>query len=1398
MITDSSTDFRIRQFGRQARGPMRTVRAAAGTLAVLALLSAALSPAPAAGAAELAPLRQFCPTGSAGGQCKGPRGIATDAASGDVYVADQSNQRIEKFGPWGQFLRAWGWDVVQSGPGNDPEGKLEVCVPADGDVCKAGTTGAGVGQVNGPQGVAVDSEGDVYVFDLYNHRVQKFGPAGQFLLMFGGGVDQGGGSPANPGNVCTAQYIANGDACGAGTAGNPGPGEGQFGTPFGASSYIAVHRGTTPSEDTIYVGDQERVQEFDREGHYSAQIPLPGLRVQSLAVSPASGNIYISTCDTPSTAFCSPGALRDGGGVAINPNVLELSPDGAPIAELKAGEPTALAVDAAGNLYVFDYSLAPINEGVPVGAPILKYSPAGALLTSFGAGEFINSTGLAVSSPPTCGLEADDLLASDSGFPPAGQNGPSFVNLYPPPPDPTVCPPPQLAPSIAEQYASAVGSEGATVRAQINPHFWPDTTYFVQYGTGKCSEGGCTEEAPATAIALNAGVVDAPVASKGVFLGAAEALQPDTTYHYRFVAESSGGGPTLGEEASFHTYPTAPAPTTDCPNQPFRAGASALLADCRAYEMVSPVDKNNGDVFAARSFTLPQQSTPGGEGLAYGAHNAFAGPQASALVNQYVARRKSGGWQSHAITAPRANQSLYFGGYTQVPYKLFSADLCDAWLLQDTDVALAPGAPPGFGALYRRSDCGEAAGSFELLSGAEPPPGFDPPAEVGSSTFFLALQGASADGEASVFRADAALTPDASTANPRTFQLYAAFDGQLRLISVLPDAAAAPTHASVGSAEGVTNEIGSNSVYHAVSADAQRVFWTATEASEPPTFANGGNLAGGPGNLYLRENATAPRPQIATGSGDLARSSAEVTNLTTAAGAFESGQRIYGTGIATGTTILSVGPSSLTLSKAAGVSGTGVALRASRECTEAALPCTYEVSGLASKTKPATFLAADPGGERAIFSLKGSSGDDLYEFSAEEEAGALNTHTRRIAGEFMGLMGASADAERLYFASGQNCSGAQQNAQGASAQAGEPNLYLYEAGESCIGRQLTFIATLSDLDASNALTGALPSPVAILPFKRTSRVSPDGLWAAFDSNAAPTGYDSTDAQSGEPDAEVYLYDAQPGGPGSLICASCNPSGTRPTGREVAESGSQSTANLWAAARLPGWTDQLHPGRALSGDGERLFFESFDPLVLRDTNGAGDIYEWERAASKSQCLQEQGGELYVAESGGCISLISSGKSPQDSELIDASADGSDVFFTTASSLLPQDPGLLDVYDARAGGGFPAPPAPPAGCEGEACQSPPPAPQASTPASAAFAGPGNVREAATGRCAKPARRAKALSARAKRLRRGARKLARNGRRARAGALHRRAARSAKQARRQSHRARRCRIRKNRSSK
>ncbi len=383
------------------------------------------------------------------------------------------------------------------------------------------------------------------------------------------------------------------------------------------------------------------------------------------------------------------------------------------------------------------------------------------------------------------------------------------------------------------------------------------------------------------------------------------------------------------------------------------------------------------------------------------------------------------------------------------------------------------------------------------------------------------------------------------------------------------------------------------------------------------------------------------------------------------------------------------------------------------ECSEPELACTVAVSA-----GPARFLTASINGSRAFF----SEGGKLREFREGEAS--------TVAEGVLGVAGAGDDGSRLYFVSTKALSGEDENSEGDKAIEGEPNLYLYEAGEEAGEGEFSFIGALASGDFIAPL-----NPIAPIPAQLASRVSPDGATLAFTSSGSPTGYDSIDVESGEADTEVFLYSAAAD---ELACVSCNQSGARPKGRNFEIDGVPQ--ENWVASSIPAWQTALYPSRALSDDGNRLFFESYDALLPRDSNGRLDVYEWQRAGSEKAC-EEAGAELYLEEAGGCLSLISSGQSPVDSSFADASPNGRDVFFETASGLVPQDPGLIDLYDAREGGGLPVPTSTP-GCEGEACQGPVSAPIDRTPASAGFHGPGNVKKpscpkgkvARKGRCVK----------------------------------------------------------------
>jgi hypothetical protein len=220
---------------------------------------------------------------------------------------------------------------------------------------------------------------------------------------------------------------------------------------------------------------------------------------------------------------------------------------------------------------------------------------------------------------------------------------------------------------------------------------------------------------------------------------------------------------------------------------------------------------------------------------------------------------------------------------------------------------------------------------------------------------------------------------------------------------------------------------------------------------------------------------------------------------------------------------------------------------------------------------------------------------------------------------------------------------------------------------------------------------------------RTAQVAAGGRELVFESTQRLTGYDNSSVTTHDPylGIEVFVYEVESG---HISCASCDPNGVmrRPDQLPAGQ------------AYLPVSDNPASMRRWMSADGSRVFFDSSDPLVPQDTNGAQDVYEWERAGTE---------ECPVGKNGGCVSLLSGGDSNDHSFFVDASEDGKDVFFTHRGQLagIGAPDGHTALFDARAGGGVPVSSI---ACTGTGCQGVPPAPPAfASPPSATFAGGGN---------------------------------------------------------------------------
>ena len=235
-------------------------------------------------------------------------------------------------------------------------------------------------------------------------------------------------------------------------------------------------------------------------------------------------------------------------------------------------------------------------------------------------------------------------------------------------------------------------------------------------------------------------------------------------------------------------------------------------------------------------------------------------------------------------------------------------------------------------------------------------------------------------------------------------------------------------------------------------------------------------------------------------------------------------------------------------------------------------------------TAGATFQLASSEGTKVFFTDaqrltadSGARGADLYECEISESAGGpkcelFDLTPKSTTGESASVLGSvigeSEDGSYLYFVAngvlennGTSILGA---VHGTCKKGGTElcNLYVRHDGTTSL------VAVLSGGDFPDWAFGG--SNLA----KLTARVSPTGEYLAFMSDRELTGYDNHDAASGEPDEEVYEYDATTG---HLSCGSCDPSGARPvgvqdgTGHSALVEGEEvwNPASSWLAADLPG-------------------------------------------------------------------------------------------------------------------------------------------------------------------------------------------------------------------------------------
>ncbi|MEX0992770.1 MAG: hypothetical protein WDZ37_02125 [Solirubrobacterales bacterium] len=305
-------------------------------------------------------------TGSSNGEFLSPSDIAI-GNGGSVYVAEQTNNRIQRFTFDAIFLGRWG-----ANGGN-------------------GSSGTAEGQFNNPYGVAADSSGNIYVTDASNSRVQKFTPQGTFVSAWGWGVANGAGQF----QVCTS-------FC---KAGIPGSGDGQFDFPAG----ITVHG------SDVYVTDSvaHRVQKFSLNGTFvdkwSSWSAGAGSFSSPVGVAvDSSDDVYVTDLSLNRVV------KFEGGDHAF---ITQWGTFGGSASQFSS--PIGIAIDTSDNVYVADWGNSRIQEFTPGGAFIASGSGSG-------ANQFSNAAGL--DADPTSGIYVADTGNNRIQFGTVTESGSGDVN----------------------------------------------------------------------------------------------------------------------------------------------------------------------------------------------------------------------------------------------------------------------------------------------------------------------------------------------------------------------------------------------------------------------------------------------------------------------------------------------------------------------------------------------------------------------------------------------------------------------------------------------------------------------------------------------------------------------------------------------------------------------------------------------------------------------------------------------------------------------------------------------------------------------------------------------------------------------------------------------------------
>jgi len=1165
------------------------------------------------------------------------RGLAVDndpssPAYGDVYVSDRNNVVVDRFEPSG----AYQCQITGAGSSSTSPSECDTSepgLPSGPFARKEQFPGSGSGFVGGPEGLAVDpTTGHLYVVEVrptFEKTVfgERYRPAG-FVDEFGpSGAYYSSLSRAGTRELQPAALAISADTGDLFISGSNNPNEIYV---FGPDSPV-VHTAKATSVGATSATLQGTVNPLGVE--------VTACRFEYLEVSK-----YEAEAEEPlAGAKTAPCEVEGGGPVGSGARPVSVHADVA----LKADTGYAYRIEAenaraasAGEVFIFGppgaktdaateltQSSATLNGTVEPENVATTYQFEWATQKEFEEGAYGHTAPAAPASAgegsaeisvsqPLSGLQLGSTyhyrltVANASGTYTAADR--SFATL------------PALF--VDAQPAASIGSSSAILQAYVDPLGATLTECRFQYVEAASYQPAAPDPYAAGSSVPCEGALPSG-SSPSLVEAKLEGLEPQTEYRFRLTAENANGD----LQGAGEPLTTEPAPGS-CPNEARRTEQSAtFLPQCRAYEQVSPEEKDSAPVEEGGASPSLASS---GQRVGFVSRGVFAGTGSNPYAfAHYLAERTPQGWHTVGLEPDPASV-----GVTQIftppeDWYQFSPDLDRAFLVARYASGLNP-IYTGYtffirepdGRLVKASPTLEAPGHTAVnlkVSG---------PNEDLSKFLVVTYPGAPP-------LAPDSLPPEAA----RAYEIdgFGTPSAAIRLLNVdseepggMETCGGYGLSVSGGFAEpeglpGFTPNPENNELGYPISADGSHVFFA---ADSPHDRCHWG--------VYARIGGT------------------ETVELTRPA---------------------------------------------NRQCTT--------VACLVAPFSDAAFASASADGARAFFFSGGQLTDEatqfdparlwqetstnlyLYDSSSPSEPQLVDLSAGDASGQgpqVQALLGVAKDGSRIYFLARGLLTG-RPNSLGQRARAGADNVYVYDTETA----QTSFIADICDgeeetgtvagyapcvgAEAHGDLLGrdAAGKPGRSAGGDDVRASTPDGRFFFFATHAKLTPDDENEAE------DTYRYDAATGALARITVG------------HDREDRNGNAANLAALmeeqdssghSALQGFGGE-YGDRRVTPDGQSALIFTRRPLQAGDENSKVDIYLWHQ---------------------GEVSRITTGHSvvPQGHGII--SATGNDIAFTTIDELVPGDrDGLRDVYDARVGGGFPPPPLPEpckVGGSSEACHGP----------------------------------------------------------------------------------------------